>query len=171
MTRVSNFKRMATPSENETGIGDESHLETVSNRDASIDSRATKKSDSSQSVKLKSCLKQSHPVLVSPTAGSKQLPAVVSQVEKSNNIVTKYSITVETSRARSNIEVVRSCLQELGWREVRCVRLVHPPHFSLFIAVHVECSDACRYLLAFCLVPRKQRPLQLELRSSEQIPR
>ena len=42
---------------------------------------------------------------------------------------------------------------------------------SLFIAVHFGYNDACRYLLAFCFFPRKQKQLQSELRSSEQISR
>ena len=173
VSRAKNAQRMPTPSENETGITDASHLETVSNRDVSIDSRATKKSDSNQSVKLKSCLRQRQPVLVSPTAASKQLPAMASQVEKDSiTTSTKHSIIVETSRARSNLEVVRSCLHELGWREVRRVRPVHPTYsLSLFIAVHFGYNDACRYLLAFCFFPRKQKQLQSELRSSEQISR
>lgn len=32
--------------------------------------------------------------------------------------------TVDTSKARSNIDVVRLCLQELGWKEV-CTILFH----------------------------------------------
>ena len=31
---------------------------------------------------------------------------------------TKTSVTVDTSRARSTLDVVRLCLKELGWREV-----------------------------------------------------
>lgn len=30
----------------------------------------------------------------------------------------KVTVTVDTSKAKSNIEVVRMCIKELGWREV-----------------------------------------------------
>lgn len=33
-------------------------------------------------------------------------------------VPTKRSITVDTSKARSNLEVVRLCIRELGWKEV-----------------------------------------------------
>lgn len=35
--------------------------------------------------------------------------------------VSKLEICVDTSRARSNLDVVRLCIKELGWKEVRCM--------------------------------------------------
>jgi len=36
--------------------------------------------------------------------------------------VPKLEICVDTSRARSNLDVIRLCINELGWKEVRRIR-------------------------------------------------
>jgi hypothetical protein len=45
-----------------------------------------------------------------------KLTTVITKVEDIN--AGKNSITVDTSKARSNLEVVRICLRDLGWKEV-----------------------------------------------------
>lgn len=55
-----------------------------------------------------------------PSTPSKPTNPVVPSVVKTDEVLpVKPLITVDTSRARSNLEVVRLCLRELGWREVR----------------------------------------------------
>ena len=40
------------------------------------------------------------------------------RVAPSEQKMKKGTVTVDTTKARSNVDVVRLCLQELGWREV-----------------------------------------------------
>jgi hypothetical protein len=52
------------------------------------------------------------------TAGTtSKLATVITKIEDMN--AGKNCITVDTSKARSNLEVVRMCLRDLGWKEVR----------------------------------------------------
>jgi len=45
--------------------------------------------------------------------------------------VSKLEICVDTSRARSNLDVVRLCINELGWKEVRYMACYSVYYFSL----------------------------------------
>lgn len=54
----------------------------------------------------------SHSDLTTPLRAS----ASITRNDENNG--TKSIITVDTSRARSNLEVVRLCIRELGWKEV-----------------------------------------------------
>lgn len=70
-------------------------------------------------------------VLTTITTGQKSL-ASSTKVDDSN--AGKNLITVDTSKARSNHEVVRSCLRELGWKEVKD-NLIILCNMSFFILV------------------------------------
>lgn len=54
----------------------------------------------------------SHPDLTTP------LRASASISRNDDNTATKSIITIDTSKARSNLEVIRLCIRELGWKEV-----------------------------------------------------
>ena len=54
----------------------------------------------------------SHPDLTTPMRASTS----IGKTDENNG--TKSIITVDTSKARSNLEVVRLCIRELGWKEV-----------------------------------------------------
>jgi hypothetical protein len=43
---------------------------------------------------------------------------ITSTTKLDDNNLGKSSITIDTSKARSNIGVVRMCIRELGWKEV-----------------------------------------------------
>jgi hypothetical protein len=49
------------------------------------------------------------------TAGTKSAP---SPTKMDDNTLGKHLITVDTSKARSNLDVIRMCIRELGWKEV-----------------------------------------------------
>jgi len=51
------------------------------------------------------------------TATVTKMASLTTKVEDNN--VGKNLITVDTSKARSNLEVVRLCIRELGWKEVK----------------------------------------------------
>ena len=53
--------------------------------------------------------------LINPTKSA----VTLSKTEENNG--TKSLITVDTSKARSNLEVVRLCIRELGWKEVQII--------------------------------------------------
>ena len=75
-----------------------------------------KSSKPSPSASNTSNTNESSRVPSTPSKTTHSVPLVVKQDE--NNPI-KPLITVDTSRARSNLEVVRLCLRELGWKEVR----------------------------------------------------
>ena len=70
----------------------------------------------------------------SPTRTASQAEMTAAAVPKLTPVVTKIEdinagkncITVDTSKARSNLEVVRLCLRDLGWKEVRTRFLQNP---------------------------------------------
>jgi hypothetical protein len=87
--------------------------------------------------------------LISSTKSS-----TTSIIKTDENSGTKSLITVDTSKARSNLEVVRLCIRELGWKEVLiffslnsfifffldCVSSVHQIHQSIqiYIGIHLH---------------------------------
>ncbi|CAF1040081.1 unnamed protein product [Adineta steineri] len=74
--------------------------------------------------KIKSAAKQSSEKIpmsslqtdVNSTKLSK-LTITTTKNEDNNNNIGKHQITVDTSKARSNLDVVRMCIKELGWKE------------------------------------------------------
>jgi hypothetical protein len=95
------------------------------------DSKPKKKTKSSHSKKTKSSSKRPKGLQIPPStlsialsnriisngdSTSMKVSASIAKNEENNG--TKSLITVDISRARSNLEVVRLCLRELGWKEV-----------------------------------------------------
>ena len=83
----------------------------------------------------------------------------------------KNIITIDTSKARSNVEVVRLCIRELGWKEV-----TPSLHSSLGLIdarslVFIQHHSGLGHLLALLLVPRRQHQSSLQFRPSEQVSR
>ena len=72
-------------------------------------------------------------------------------VRSEENIGAKRSITIELSYARSNLEVVRLCVRELKWKEVKHVRYFSKK-FSFCIKVFLRYGNRSRYLLAFIVI-------------------
>lgn len=61
--------------------------------------------------------------LITPTVT--RLTSAKSKMEETNP-TGRNIITVDTSKARSNLEVVRMCVRELGWREVSAASYLPP---------------------------------------------
>jgi len=57
-----------------------------------------------------------------PLTSSMKVSPSIAKTEENNG--TKSLITVDTSKARSNLEVVRLCLRELGWKEVEILKAI-----------------------------------------------
>ena len=67
--------------------------------------------------------------------------------------ILKPFVTVDISRARSNLEVVRLCLKELGWKEVNSDERLKSSLIELIpISVYFKFDNGCRYLLAFIII-------------------
>jgi ribosomal protein L32 len=122
------------------------------------DVKPKKKSKSSHSKKTKSNskrAKQANVVQIPPSTLSVSLPnrvtfngdvttltspmrAPTSIAKNEENNGTKSIITVDTSKARSNLEVVRLCLRELGWKEVQIFNKLFQLFFLLYIfSLHI----------------------------------
>jgi hypothetical protein len=97
---------------------------------------------------------------LSPNNDSSIIPTSVKpSTSTAKNEEVKSIITVDTSKARSNLEVVRLCLRELGWKEVKflintfnfvfyCIYSVHIiQHLILiFIGIHLPFMKVIHHL-------------------------
>lgn len=68
--------------------------------------------------------------LTSPMKASTSM----AKYEETNGV--KSIITVDTSKARSNLEVVRLCVRELGWKEVHSLCLIEN-YYTCFFSLHI----------------------------------
>lgn len=113
----------------------------------STDAPSKVRSKSSQSKQPRASAKKTAPS-VKPSNGaaaSNLSSSILAPRKDDDQQSNKHSVNVETTHARSNLEVVRLCLRELGWKEVRApAGAIHDPeihwHASSFHDGHINIS-------------------------------
>lgn len=61
-----------------------------------------------------------------------------------SKLISKYAITIDTSRARSNCDVLRMCVKELGFKEV--IKYLHHKYLKIKLTFLKTLMKNCIYL-------------------------
>jgi len=132
--RLKSASHPLLPTEDEDDGDLLSHRKTRVNQESQVifdELKAKKKKKHDHSKKIKSILKrrkESNGPQIPPATSTTRLTSSgdittsmkssTSTIRTDENNGTKSTITVDISKARSNLEVVRLCIRELGWKEV-----------------------------------------------------